>query len=517
MRKNILIYVSLAIFLAVVTVTTVLVMYNQSRLMSQNIAYRDTQTDFAVLAIKHGLNEGLIPLINETLNLQLKSDDFIGIVIYDESMTPLRTVPEDYTLENEIKTVIDRIPGTEKEHIFQDGGNYYQFVRLTDEDGEIIGNLLMSFSDQSIRTAGRQSVFYATIVIALFSLPVIALMAWWLNGKITPLLLMTDVIRSVEENNDFTHRIPLLEKQKEDEIMTASRAFNRMMEIIDNVLSSTYSTTVKVNNACNDLSGINLQVKSAYDRQCMELNQIASITEELNSSIKNIETNMIVAQEEATNANKISIDGESVVNLSRNSNRDMSDNVISISQRIQSLDEQVQNIGSVIDVINEIADQTNLLALNAAIEAARAGEQGRGFAVVADEVRLLAQRSQSSITEIHQNIANLQTVAQQAVTAIQDGLVKAEQNSQYSEMASEALSNISVAVSKISDMSIQISTATEQQSHVVHQVNENVNNISGLANETSGLCNNAKSCGESISRESTELLNYIKTFKTSRV
>ncbi len=87
-------------------------------------------------------------------------------------------------------------------------------------------------------------------------------------------------------------------------------------------------------------------------------------------------------------------------------------------QTMSDLATVATRIGDVVGIVSTIAGQTNLLALNATIEAARAGEAGRGFAVVAAEVKELATQTSRATEEIGRQVAAIQTVTGDAVTAI---------------------------------------------------------------------------------------------------
>ena len=90
----------------------------------------------------------------------------------------------------------------------------------------------------------------------------------------------------------------------------------------------------------------------------------------------------------------------------------------SATTTVGRLERSAQTIGEITGLISQVAFQTNLLALNATIEAARAGEAGRGFAVVAKEVKDLATTTAGAAGEIASQIAAVQTVAQETLSAI---------------------------------------------------------------------------------------------------
>src|SRR4029453_14549455 len=92
---------------------------------------------------------------------------------------------------------------------------------------------------------------------------------------------------------------------------------------------------------------------------------------------------------------------------------------------MREMGKRTNEISTIVDTINLIAERTNLLSLNGSIEAGGAGDPGRGFAVVAEEIRNLADRSAKATADIAAIIKALQEVAQEAVTASNEGMTVA--------------------------------------------------------------------------------------------
>jgi len=173
-------------------------------------------------------------------------------------------------------------------------------------------------------------------------------------------------------------------------------------------------------------------VSHAADAVSGSIHTLASATEEMSASIREIARNAAHAAQVATDA---------VVSAERTNT--------SVAKLAQSSDE----IGEVIKLITSIAQQTKLLALNATIEAARAGEAGKGFAVVANEVQDLAKETTSATAEIGRKIAAIRVDTDAAVTAIRE---------------------IGAIVQQINGFQTTIAGATEQQTATTNEMSRHV-------------------------------------------
>ncbi|MGQ9371665.1 methyl-accepting chemotaxis protein [Azospirillum sp. ST 5-10] len=251
------------------------------------------------------------------------------------------------------------------------------------------------------------------------------------------LAVFRDNARALEEERRRT------EEERERAAADRRRA---MLEMADGFESSVRSLLERVSHAAADMHGIAARMTRTAEQTSGEAATAAATSAQAAGSVE-----AVAAATEELSASIQEI-GTQVQNSSRIA-RQAADEAERTDHTVEGLASAAGRIGEVVDLISDIASQTNLLALNATIEAARAGDAGKGFAVVASEVKNLASQTAKATEEISQQIAAMQAVTQESVTAIRA---------------------IAGTIRSINEIAAAIAAAVEQQSAATREIARNV-------------------------------------------
>ncbi|MDT8715535.1 methyl-accepting chemotaxis protein [Clostridium sp. 19966] len=263
--------------------------------------------------------------------------------------------------------------------------------------------------------------------------------------------------------------------------------------------------------------------------QAQAVNAINSTMAEVVKLIENITDEVSMGAENAVNSLESITEGQNAVDMQ---SKKMDEN-ITISQEVNSsikeLSKNVEQVADIINVITSIADQTNLLALNAAIEAARAGEAGKGFAVVADEIRNLAEESSNAANKITEIINNTTEKTSLSVANISKAALIVEQQKEALKINQEAFQkiknsydsivdgfkNTAAAMKTVNDKSKEIFVQTQEVSAIAQESAASTEQISSAAEEELASIELIAESSKELDSLAEELSSEIYKFKVS--
>jgi methyl-accepting chemotaxis protein len=246
-------------------------------------------------------------------------------------------------------------------------------------------------------------------------------------------------------------------KQISDAVDVFRTEVEQVLSVVDASANKLSTTSGGLSNVAAAASQEAISAAAASEETSVNVQTVASATEELSSSIDEISRQVAGATDVVRRANAMTETS---------------------SDEIGRLSQSAQRIGDVIGLIQAIAEQTNLLALNATIEAARAGESGRGFAVVAQEVKSLAGQTAKATNEIAGQIAEVQSATGVAV---------------------ETIKKIADTMREIDKVTLTIASAIEEQGAATREISSNVQMA---ANTTRSLSANVTQVNEAIGETS---------------
>ncbi|MDF1876911.1 methyl-accepting chemotaxis protein [Sulfurimonas sp. SAG-AH-194-L11] len=309
---------------------------------------------------------------------------------------------------------------------------------------------------------------------------------------------------------DLTKR---LEEKSEDEIGKTTHSFNKFIDkvhvMVLDVIISGRRTNTDIDNVTKKLTQIH--GKMIQERDYLK-KAIVSNTDIKDMTVLSLEDSIQTSATIDSAVDELGIVYDDITNLVDFVNT-VSEKETEISNSLTELSSEASNVKSVLSIIEDIADQTNLLALNAAIEAARAGEHGRGFAVVADEVRKLAERTQSSLSDINATISII-------LQSITDASVQIEMNAKsviklvaHTRDARQKVLNTSTHIKQASDIAKNSEKIAHSLSNSTNEIIQNITDVDTLSTQNKILLDEIETEVKKVQESSSNLNKQLGLFK----
>lgn len=247
------------------------------------------------------------------------------------------------------------------------------------------------------------------------------------------------------------------------------------------------------------------QVAEGAQKESIALDELASTSEEMSSTISDIARRLLNTTDTASHTLNRSNHGSKALHELAEKIQAMGSTISQNQSQMQMLSHASEDITEFVERIEDITSQINLLALNAAIESARAGEAGRGFAVVANEVRTLAANTET----VTQDISRLVTQMTEQVTQSHTNSQIMIQHSQEAQSALENANNMLDEIHNAAEQTrseMQISSASIQDFQTANdELCQRLQEIAAVSEKQTKNSQNAKDMVKYLEWLSTHL------------
>lgn len=274
-----------------------------------------------------------------------------------------------------------------------------------------------------------------------------------------------------------------------DETAQLMGALLAMRDNLSHIVGEVRGNAEGVSTASAEIAQGNNDLSMRTERQAAALQQTAASMAELSTTVQQNADNARQANDLASNASTVAIQGGEVVGQ--------------VVATMKGINESSQKISAIISVIDAIAFQTNILALNAAVEAARAGDQGRGFAVVASEVRALAGRSAEAAKEIK--------------ALINTSVERVEQGTLLVDKAGSTMTDVVNSIQQVTSIVGEISAASHAQATGVAHMETTVTQMDAATQQNAALVEEMAAAASSLRVQAQALVEVMGVFKLSSV
>ncbi|SFA74218.1 methyl-accepting chemotaxis protein [Cohnella sp. OV330] len=370
---------------------------------------------------------------------------------------------------------------------------------IKDADGSTFAYFAVDV-DASAVSKGLNKLLTYGITILVILLAVILLIQFIVARRM--MKPIKELIRGIEQVSQGNLDVKL--RTGISDLGMLNDQFNGMVARINDTIAKVQQTSHALTSSARSLHEVSEKNDASMETMTASMREItvgvvtqeqaagdgAKAMAEMANVIQNIAANASKVADEATEMEKLSLEGNQVVRQVSDQMGQIEDFVSRTANAVQLLEGRSQEIENIVAIITGISTQTNLLALNAAIEAARVGEHGAGFAVVAQEVRKLAEMSAQSANQITELIKEIQSEIGIAALAMEQGTNEVKIGKEIASDAERMFGSILNATNNVALQIQEVSSSTEQMSAGTEELTATSAELSASAGKTAA--NSAK-------------------------